>query len=422
MSAKRKSFRVTRNNGHLTIYPWTHPTSGAARWRYNWRASESSPWRTVTCKTKAEAETSAWEKLGELGLGGLVWTALDPASRRFLEEIQRTATVDDRPAVLEFLKARRKSSEIVASVARFVAWKQAAAGEETRHLANVRRDLEGMAESFAGRVVVDVSDSDLSGWWSVRTAGLSDKTRNEVRGNLVAFWNWCVWDGIHPKEVTAAEKLPRVKLGLAERRVLTPAEFLKLAREVGEEWRPWIVLGAFCGLRPEEIAPPRKTGASKKNKRGIRCEEIDFQFKTIRLPAEVSKVATPRHVPLCEAALEWLAWAGINPGMTGAVCVRNPSEEDETARLGKVVFGDGWPQDALRHSYGSLRNALIRNLPQVAEEMGTSETMLRRHYHNPQTKEEGAEWFGLRPEMIRGDPMEAGQDKLSQDFPKAANA
>jgi len=93
--------------------------------------------------------------------------------------------------------------------------------------------------------------------------------------------------------------------------------------------------------------------------------------------------------------------------MTGAVCLRNPSEEDETLRLGKVVFKDGWPQDALRHSYGSMRNAMLRNLPQVAEEMGTSETMLRRHYHNPRTLEEGTEWFALRPAMIRFDPMGA---------------
>ena len=45
---------------------------------------------------------------------------------------------------------------------------------------------------------------------------------------------------------------------------------------------------------------------------------------------------------------------------------------------------------------------MIRALPQVAEEMGTSETMLKKHYHNPKTKEEGEAWFGLRPsDLIR---------------------
>ncbi len=77
---------------------------------------------------------------------------------------------------------------------------------------------------------------------------------------------------------------------------------------------------------------------------------------------------------------------------------------------GKEVFKTGWPQDSLRHSYGSFRNALIRNLPQVAEEMGTSETILRCHYHNPITLKEGEEWFALRPAMIRFDPISRGQN------------
>lgn len=415
MSAKKRSV-VRRGNSHLTVYPYGN------RWRFCWRENESAPWRYVTRLTKKAAEEAAWEKLGEIDAGGLVWSGLDGETRRYLEAVNRLSTAADRPAVLAFLASRKKSAEIVASVERFMEWKVAGAGEETRHLGNVRRDLEAMAKAFAGRSILDISPDDLRGWWSGRVEGRADKTRNEVRGNLVAFWNWAVWDGIHPKEVTPAEKLPRIELGLCERRVLTPDEVLAVLREVAPEWRAWVVLGAFCGLRPEEIAPPRKKGASKKGKRGIRCEEIDWQFKTIRLPAEVSKVAAPRHVPLCEAALAWLEWAGIRPGMTGAVCLRNPSEEDETARLGRVVFKTGWPQDALRHSYGSFRNAVLRNLPQVAEEMGTSETMLRRHYHNPRTSEEGAEWFALRPDNIRFDPMGRDSRKDPQEVRHAAGA
>lgn len=415
MSAKRNAFKVRRNNGHLSVYPWTHPTSGAARWRYNWRENESSPWRTVTCRTRGEAETSAWEKLGQLDMGGLVWSGLDPDARRFLEEVHRAATPADRAAVLAFIQARRKSSEVVASVARFMAGKVAAKGEETPHVGNLRRELEAMAEAFKGRVLIDISPDDLRTWWETRTAGLGDKSSNDVRSTLVSFWRWATVDGIYPKEVSPAEKLPRVEnLGIAERRILSPAEFLHLAREVAEEWRPWIVLGAFCGLRPEEIAPPQKSGSKKASKRGLRCEEIDFQFRCIHLPAEVSKTAAPRHVPLSDAAIAWLEWAGIREGMQGAVCHRNPAERGETKRLGVDVFKTGWPQDALRHSYGSFRNAILRNLPQVAEEMGTSETMLRKHYHNPRHAAEGNAWFAIRPDMIRFDPISKGSGSVSE--------
>lgn len=59
------------------------------------------------------------------------------------------------------------------------------------------------------------------------------------------------------------------------------------------------------------------------------------------------------------------------------------------------MFRIGWPQDALRLSHGSYRNAIIRSLPQVAEELGTSDAMLRKHYHNPKPKEEEQAWFGM---------------------------
>ena len=49
---------------------------------------------------------------------------------------------------------------------------------------------------------------------------------------------------------------------------------------------------------------------------------------------------------------------------------------------------------------------LIRNLHQVAEEMGTSVKMLNKHYHNPKALEEGEAWFALRPEVIRCDPTD----------------
>lgn len=417
MSAKKRS-KVTRNGKVLTVYP--HGTG----WRFGWRENESAPWRYVTRSTKAAAEAAAFEKLGEIDQGGLVWSGLPPEARRFLQQVYRLAGPADYPSVLAFLESRRKSAEVVQSVERFLAWKVARKGEKTRNLENVRRVLEPMAEAFRGRALVDITPADLAGWWETRTAGLSKKTANEVRGALVGFWNWAVWDGLHPKETTAADKIPRAELDKSARRVLSPQEVLDVLNAIDPEFRAWVVLGAFAGLRPEEIAPPQRKGMSKAGKRGIRCEEIDWRFKVIRLPAEVSKLARngDRLVPLTEACIAWLKWAGIEAGQTGPVCPRNPSEAGETLRIGQEVFKTGWPQDALRHSFGSYRNAVLRNLPQVAEEMGTSVAMLQRHYHNPKATEEGADWFSLRPGQIRFDPIAAGQDSRKQKARRGAGS
>jgi hypothetical protein len=57
-------------------------------------------------------------------------------------------TCPNFPVPAGFLAFRHNLT--VASVARFLAWKVDSKGEETRNLANVRRNLEPMALHFAG--------------------------------------------------------------------------------------------------------------------------------------------------------------------------------------------------------------------------------------------------------------------------------
>lgn len=405
----RKKFRVRRGNSHLTVYPWTHPTSGKELWRYAWREAVGKPWRYVTKAKKADIEASAHEKLEQLEKGGLVWSGLGGDAQRFLEAVHLQTTSADWPAVLDFLKARKRSSDIVGAVARFMDWKTEAAGEETPHLARVRGVLEEMSTAFTGRDVAEIHAPDLLEWWRGRGEQLSPKRRKDIRSALVTFWSWARREGIAGADpITPAERLPSIQVDHGERRVLSIEEMERLFAAVEPKFRVWAVLGAFAGLRPEEIAPPTKASSKKKRKRGLHIEEIDWTFSVIRVPAVVSKVNTPRVVPFNDALRAGLAWACIEPGMTGPVCLLNPVEEGETLRLGKVVFKTGWPQDALRHSYGSYRNAVVRSLPKVAEEMGTSVTMLNRHYHNPKAEEEGRQWFALRPKCSDFVPMKRG--------------
>lgn len=391
MSAKRRNEKVRRGNSHLTIYPYIHPVSGKAKWRFAWK--DGKIWRYVTKTTKDEAKASAEKVLEQQGKGGLVWEALRPDEREFLEKVYAETTPADHAPLLAFIRSRHSSAAIGEAVARFLAFKIEAKGRESDHLKQVRRDLEALTEKFADCPVSDIREADLTSWWKERTGEAGNARAHGIRGTLVMFWRWARKMGlVANEEVTEADKLVTVSVGHGEKIIWTPQQFKELVKLVPPIDRAWIVLQAFAGLRPEEAAP--KTGAAK---RGLRIEDIDWRYNVIRVPAEVSKTVG-NVVPVSDCLLAWLEWAGIRKGMGGACCARNPSEERETPKWGKLIFGEaGWPKDALRHSYGSYRNALLRNLPQLAEEMRTSVVMLNRHYHNPRAPEEGEEWFGLRP-------------------------
>lgn len=398
---KRRN-RITAGNSHLTVYSWTHPATGAKRWRFAFMDGGERKYRTF--KTKVAAEHAAGQILEETP-AGLVWTGLDTDAKKFLEEVHRRTAAPDRSAVLAFLRSRDSSAEIEPAVAAFMAHKTAEAGELTPHLAAVSSMLQHLAGAFPNRRVSEIHLAELSAWWRDKGAGKSSKTQKDIRAICVTFWRWSLRQGIAGADpITVAERLPTVKVESGEKRVLTAAELCSILNHIEPAFRAWAVLGAFAGLRPDEIAPGK---AKKKLKRGLHCDEIDWKFKVIRLPAVVAKTNRPRIIPMSEALIAALEWAGIGPGMTGPTTMENPSQTHQLARLGRDLFAGTWPKDALRHSYGSYRNAIVRSLDQVAEEMGNSVAMLHRHYHNPQPEKLGLEWFALRPDCSANDPLKS---------------
>lgn len=385
MAAKSKAFKVREGNTVLTVAPH------AKGWRFGYETPEG--WRYITRKKRADIVEEAERVLGEMATGFL-WSSLPKRRRQLLEKINELAGRDEElEAAAGFLETLARSEGLAGAVGRFCAFKVEGAGFESKHLSQLRLVLEELVEGFPGKRVNEVGAAELYEWWSTRCEAVGAKRKLDIRTHLVSFWKWSRKEGLHSDLVSVAERLPSPKVKKGEKRILTPAELAALLNEVDVDFRAWAVLGNWAGLRPEEIVPSRET-AMKEGRRGLYCEDIDFAFGVIRVPSEVAgKVDTPRIVPMCAALRVGLDWAGIKSGMTGPVVMRDPVKYGEVRRLGKEVFGGKWPQDAPRHSYGSYRNALLRNLGQVAEEMGTSVEVLNAHYHNPQAEAQGRQWF-----------------------------
>jgi integrase len=150
----------------------------------------------------------------------------------------------------------------------------------------------------------------------------------------------------------------------------------------------WLVLGGFLGLRPFE--------AYHANWSGVKWETSEF-----RVEAEWSKTRRSRVLPIPPNAMEWFRNAYDLRKRDERIL---PNHNTFTHRFvawretnHDMAFWRG-KQDILRHSYGTHRMATLRNAHQVAEEMGNSVAMVRRHYDAVLEPSRATAWWQIRPQ------------------------
>jgi integrase len=126
---------------------------------------------------------------------------------------------------------------------------------------------------------------------------------------------------------------------------------------------PILTVGCFGGVRPEESA--RMT-----------WDMVDFKRKHIDLPAEIAKDGDRRIVDLPDNLLQWLMACRKESGALLPVNFRR-----KRWALCRAMNWKEWPDDILRHSYGSYHLAKHRNAALTAEQMGHKNArMLYAHY------------------------------------------
>lgn len=391
MSKNFKSFEVKHGSRVVKVFPWLNTSKGKWMWRFEW--VDENGQRKATVRVKKEAAREAAKVVAiRLEKREMYLVERGTKERALLAEVMRVLKGPEE--LREFLRWKASKTDgrkLGAVVTEFLRFKVDEAGGETAHIRQMKRDLTALSARLGEEVMELVEKEQLVGWWDERAGEAGAARRKGVRTTLVQLWRWAKRQGYLVAEVPEAEKLNPVKVEAGSLEVPTVEELKGMLEAVETRWRPWVVLGAFGGLRPEEIAP------QSKEKRGLLCQEIDWEDGGIRVPAVVAKTNRPRWVPLSDCLREWLVWAGIGPGKVGPVCETSPSSARALGKLAKAIGRDKWPKDWLRHGYGTARNAELRSLGQVAEEMGTSVEMLHRHYHNPRSRQFGEMWFELRP-------------------------
>ena len=237
--------------------------------------------------------------------------------------------------------------------------------------------LNRFVDSFNVRLQ-SVSPSLLSQY----LAGLpfAERTRRNHRDMIGFFNRFCVMRGYLEKGTDWLEGVQNYtarKLGEIE--IYTPDEMKLLLKHADKRMIPFLVIGAFAGLRHAEIAR-------------LDWSEIDLEDGYIEIRAEKAKTQTRRLVPIKNNLKAWLL---SHRKAAGKVCIF-----ENTAKQLSILASDAavpWKHNGLRHSAISYRIAECGDVPRVSDESGNSVQVIRSNYLRRVKPAFAADWFSIMP-------------------------
>lgn len=318
----------------------------------------------------ADAERRAREILGMAHGGKVERLAID---EREYAEFLRWKGERAKPALIadlvpEFLESKKSKGVSIATIR------------------EMQSTLRPFALAFPGQIG-SLSQKAVEKWLG-RNA-VSPRRWNNMRAAIIALHRYARRYEMLHATLTPVERIEskKVKVQVA---TFTPSELQKLLAAVAAqtpEWLPWVALGAFAGLRPEEINPDPRN-----HKPGLLWENIHWAKGKIDVPANVAKDRRRRFAPLLEAARLWLApWRSES----GPVVPLRRHQDAKAAWL--RTTGIEWKKDGLRHSFASYRLAITHDMAALSLEMGNSPTMIFRHYLDLKDDDDARAWFGTLP-------------------------
>jgi len=379
---------------------------------------------TLTSADRA-AYLRARQLLDPFGLAIETAAAQVADARKLLGDVPLAQAVEfylkRHPVKLEF-----KPVQIV--VAELLAAKQADGCSE-RYLESLRYCL-GKFETRYQMNISAVAGTDVDVW--LRDSGLAPRTRNNIRSSVHTLFGFAKSKRYLPKDHDEIESVAVVNDRDGDIEVFKPAELAEILKCANDRMIPFLVLGAFAGIRHAEI-------------QRLDWSDIHLDDGLVEIGASKAKTASRRIVPIVPNLRAWLmkfrqvsgpvvsfnnvafelhlitkrvnearraAWA-LAKRIKLKPVERKKGKQVKPARIGGSQKGDAppgaetakaegwnafaWKHNALRHSFISYRVADIQNVAQVALEAGNSPQMIFKHYRELVRPADAAKWFGIAP-------------------------
>ncbi len=319
------------------------------------------------------------EDVREFGIHWRTWTPRERAEIFLeLERLQKLGWT--LRAAVDFVAKHGKEPPAVRLeiVARDFLNAKQAAGCRPRYLARLRASIGRFLVGRRDKPIADITPVEIREY--ISRNGWAPRTARGYLCDVQTLFAFAVRNRYCRENIAEAVDKPRLEdspPGILT--VPQSAALIHTCQSAEPSLLATIALCLFGGIRPEESQ---------------RLEWANIGPEFIEIPGLKSKTRRRRLVPI---TLQLRAWLDVAREAGSELPVRNfPNKFNRVRRLAKVL--DGWPHDAMRHSFASYHLAKHRNENETAMVMGNSPQMLFSHYRELVRPDEAAKFFSIMPD------------------------
>ncbi|KAB2641153.1 MAG: hypothetical protein DVB25_02765 [Verrucomicrobia bacterium] len=218
-------------------------------------------------------------------------------------------------------------------------------------------------------------------------------------GVLSAWFGWSTKNGWLPRNPCIGLKPSAPETTGVATFTTKQVETLLRKAAKSEDWAAlsYLAISLFGGVRPEEF---RKVA---KGDQIVALRWEDYASGCISISPDLAKTRRGRIIEAEPVLVKWVNFIGKKMGsLSGAILPANWIKDWRAWR--QKHWSGKWPQDVLRHTYGSHHLARSQSLEITSRVMGNSAAVLDRYYWNWQTRTKDASaYWALNPDKVLKD-------------------
>jgi len=355
--------------------------NGRSVWVASWRDAQGKRPRKFFA-TREQAEKHAASIAEQSRLVGVAWLALTPKQQTDAVSVAVEAA-ELGVTIREVWDSYRSSGKAVPAKALMEAVRECVSekrklGRRPKYCDALEYTLARFATGQEKLPVAQIKKADLDAWLAQCRA---PSVRASFQSRLATLFAWCVAQGYLTSN--PCDRLGKVSLEQRAPVILTPeqvdAALAWLA--VHEDFRAYLLLGLFAGIRPDELAR-------------LQWESIDLTRGLVTIDAATSKVRRRRIVPLAPRARALLPQ--VDPPRSGPIWAGSPITLRRRRRALAVALGIPWSADLLRHTCASYMMARDHDAGKVADVLGNSPGVLLTRYRELVAPEDAVKFWTHR--------------------------